>query len=430
VSAEGHQISWPICQEQHEIKPDQTCGYAGTFTEFWATSACFVLITENTDAERKTQQQQCYVWGDKKTFDIQYGVFISLNQAVIDDVTKQCEDSSKIAEHLATYWDQYKTQLIFLRQTSGANVLYSTAGELGLTGEPETGADTKGQEGQLTEIAELLATERAFAAKTQQGEMYSWGDPAYGGEQPQALSNIKALCATQRAFAVLNEQGKPFSWGGVDFQVDSMLQFKHVVSTDGGFAALTENGKVYSWGQPYQRSDDTQPYYSVPEALDAETVVQLTSTKGAFIARTEAGQVISWDDPIYNAANNATLDSDGAKALQDNGGMGGDSQTVTSFLEDADHTCINILTTDFAAAAICQSNTPEKTPTIALFGNAEFGAKVPLDQSGKLDLEKMTVINFSSPATDQKAAQDKTFGSDPIASLLFLYAIGTCYSFD
>ena len=51
--------------------------------------------------------------------------------------------------------------------------------------------------------------------------MITWGDPKYGAKAHDGLTDVTQLCASERAFAALTKAGGVVAWGDVDYGGDA-----------------------------------------------------------------------------------------------------------------------------------------------------------------------------------------------------------------
>lgn len=167
-------------------------------------------------------------------------------------------------------------------------------------------------------MEQVCATEGAFAAILEGGDVVAWGHPDFGGDSRAVrgqLRGAKDICSTERAFAVLLTSGGVVSWGpplsenapilkrgsstqtvreAVDYGGDCSLvqeQLSGVVkiySTASAFAALLDTGRVVTWGDQDHGGDSR----CIIEQL--VNVSCIHSNRGAFAAVLAGGGVVTW----------------------------------------------------------------------------------------------------------------------------------------
>ena len=148
----------------------------------------------------------------------------------------------------------------------------------------------------VVQLANLSATDRAFAFHGHGGEVVTWGDPRAGGDSSQVqeqLRNVQHFQATAGAFAAILDSGAVVTWGapgdgGDSSRVQEQLRnVQHIQATQGAFAAILESGAVVTWGDPGWGGDSSQ----VQEQL--RSVQHVQATGGAFAAILESGAVVT-----------------------------------------------------------------------------------------------------------------------------------------
>eukprot|EP00435_Cladocopium_sp_Y103_P014490 s1439_g3.t1 len=188
-----------------------------------------------------------------------------------------------------------------LSATFEAFALWCCGGNRVVTwGHPDRGGDCSSVQDQLTNVQQIQATFRAFAAILADGSVVAWGDPlygAYGGDctavQDQ-LRNVQQVQATDHAFAGILADGSVVSWGhpdsGGDCSTvqDQLRNVQQVQATDDAFAAILADGSVVSWGDPEYGGD----CIAVQDQL--RHVQQIQATAGAFAAILADESVVAW----------------------------------------------------------------------------------------------------------------------------------------
>ena len=68
---------------------------------------------------------------------------------------------------------------------------------------------------QLTNVQQIQATHRAFAAILGGGSVVTWGTDSYGGDSSAVqdqLKNVQQICASNNAFAAILGDGSVVTW--------------------------------------------------------------------------------------------------------------------------------------------------------------------------------------------------------------------------
>ena len=148
----------------------------------------------------------------------------------------------------------------------------------------------------LSNVVKIYSTaDGAFGALTNNGNVFVWGNPYYGGSSVfinsvyrgwiytgngkndntgngEKLSNVDKIYSTGYAFAALTKDGNVFVWGAPNYGGSSVYgdstyrgwiytgngtssneilsNVVKIYSTGGAFGALTNNGNVFVWGHP------------------------------------------------------------------------------------------------------------------------------------------------------------------------------------
>ena len=97
----------------------------------------------------------------------------------------------------------------------------------------------------------------AFAALLANGNVVTWGDPAFGGDSGHVqvqLQQVQQIYSTYYAFAALLSDQSVVTWGDPAFggdctEVQSQLRHVQTISgTVGAFVAICADGLMLSWG--------------------------------------------------------------------------------------------------------------------------------------------------------------------------------------
>jgi len=162
----------------------------------------------------------------------------------------------------------------------------------------------------------VYATERAFAILTNHGKLFTWGDPAYGGNssmvRDQLSAGVQQVFSNSGSFAAItsdvglapclnslqttHQKSGVITWGNPEVGADSEAvqqqlhgDIQHIYSNSSAFAALMSNGSVITWGDPDMGGNSDE----VKSQLAADIVHIYTNTH-AFAALTVTGAVITW----------------------------------------------------------------------------------------------------------------------------------------
>jgi alpha-tubulin suppressor-like RCC1 family protein len=245
-------------------------------------------------------------------------------------------------------------------------------------GSPEGQTDNENDSGDLDKITQninakkICSTDRAFAALTESGDVYVWGSIVYGGSveydegngevtkiEEEGFGPIKEIYSTRRAFAALTESGDVWVWGNPEYGgsseytggngnvakivADGFSNIKAIYSTDRAFAAVDNNGAVWVWGDPnygaYPIVGEGSVQKIEPEGFGA--VEKIYSNKGAFVALTVNGDVWVWGSsrmggsPIYDSATGvykiAALTNINIKAISSTSYIDGENNSGGAF---------------------------------------------------------------------------------------------------
>ena len=113
--------------------------------------------------------------------------------------------------------------------------------------------------------ASLSATIEAFALRCCVGnKVVTWGDPRHGGDCSAAqdqLTNVQQIQASSRAFAAILADGSVVAWGvpfcGGDCAAvqDRLRNVDQIQATRRAFAGILADGSVITWGHPQWGGD-------------------------------------------------------------------------------------------------------------------------------------------------------------------------------
>lgn len=228
----------------------------------------------------------------------------------------------------------------------------------------------------------------AFVALLDQGDVVSWGNPAFGGAAPP-LSNIVDVSCTQSAYAALDRVGTVRVWGnpaeGGRMGNVSAVGFVELVGNGNAFAGRKSNGSVVAWGA--NRDNDLVP----PLIGDYLDIVAVYGTSQAFAVRRQNNPVAAWgiagygesappglndvQDIIGSFAAFAALRSGGRVEAWGNPGYGGNLPGGLSGI--AHLGCAN-------AQAFCVLNNAQQ---VLAWGASEYGGTgAPIPNSGVVEV--------------------------------------------
>eukprot|EP00913_Durusdinium_trenchii_P024805 g23281.t1 len=208
-------------------------------------------------------------------------------------------------------------------------------------GNPHAGGATRYVYDQLQrDVSYVTANEHAFVAVRKDGSVVAWGDPQRGGDLSSVLVKLKqgatgggstrevkaqlrskviALYATQKAFAALKDTGNVISWGNESDGGDVLArpedrgEVGRIFCTQHAFAAVDRAfGRAFLWilfalSPATSRSLDAaaieliQDYGGDCDQVFAELVgiSEVCGTAYAFAALKHDGSVVTWGHPAY-----------------------------------------------------------------------------------------------------------------------------------
>jgi len=155
----------------------------------------------------------------------------------------------------------------------------------------------------LVNVTEIVASRTAFAALTSTGSVVTFGDRYGGGDSStvafQLQANVTALIASQSVFVAFKLDNSIVVWGNPYYGADISSVAGELASggiatvahTAAAFAALKEDGSVITWG----KSDFGGDSSAVAAQLNSQ-VWSLHSNHYAFAALKEDGSVVVWGD--------------------------------------------------------------------------------------------------------------------------------------
>eukprot|EP01015_Nassula_variabilis_P027352 TRINITY_DN558_c0_g1_i5.p1 TRINITY_DN558_c0_g1~~TRINITY_DN558_c0_g1_i5.p1 ORF type:complete len:391 (-),score=79.87 TRINITY_DN558_c0_g1_i5:30-1202(-) len=155
-------------------------------------------------------------------------------------------------------------------------------------------------------FVKISAGYQHMAAISENGELYTWGNPDHG-KLGHSANQMKPLNMRERDFSPRNRQDIP-----VPNKVD-LFHDKKIIDVDCGqlhTIALTEDGQVYTWGSKskgvlgYDTDNDQNPPQLVTELADKK-VVRVSSGADFNLALTADGKVYGWGNNSFGQLGNA-----------------------------------------------------------------------------------------------------------------------------
>ncbi|AJY40276.1 regulator of chromosome condensation (RCC1) repeat family protein [Burkholderia humptydooensis] len=210
------------------------------------------------------------------------------------------------------------------------------------------------------DVAELSATQSAFAVRRHDGRVAVWGNEAQGGTYATAATVTDARCIVGNgtAFALLRASGAVSAWGAEDAgatvpaNIAALRDLVNLYASSASFAGLRSTGQVVAWGSA---GTGAQVPADIGELTDIEDVI---CTLTAFAARRGNGSVVAW-----GAAESGGVVPDRIAARRD-------------IVELAAAT----------AGAVCVLTSGAQ---VLAWGDAAIGATVPPEISEQTDIEEV-----------------------------------------
>ena len=289
-------------------------------------------------------------------------------------------------------------------------------------------------DGYLNNIVNIHFNLRSYAALNLDKEVYVWGDPEYGGIDnsfatkiclnnnfDNNLNNIIEIYSNLKSYSVLNNNGEVFVWGDPNYgginkffatklRVDDSNSGKYlsdiikVYSTNYDYAGIDKNGYVYLWGKNYLDKNNKSCAFKIKLHNNyLSNIVKIHTTTKIFIAFDKNNNIYIWGDPLYggisqlfasqvkindktnnylsnifkicnNLASCAVLNNNGEVFVWGNPRFGGINNNLASKLRIGNHTSGNYLNNitkiynnDFAYAAL------NKNGEVYVWGQNLFG---------------------------------------------------------
>eukprot|EP00435_Cladocopium_sp_Y103_P037690 s863_g10.t1 len=149
----------------------------------------------------------------------------------------------------------------------------SQDGEVFTWGMPCSGGDSRNVQHRLQNVTKVVASHAAFAALLEDGSVVSWGDPLFGGDDLEVraeLKDIVKLFSCYNMFLAIRQDGKVIRWGdpavneiwehhGGHLEIEPLLSnVQEFAGNDRAFAAVLTDGSVLTWGDPKTGGDNKE----------------------------------------------------------------------------------------------------------------------------------------------------------------------------
>ena len=143
----------------------------------------------------------------------------------------------------------------------------------------------------LTDVIDIVANNKAFAALKKDGTVVCWGDRSYGANYEQVTLTQTSSNYTASSRTSISSQ---------------LTNVQYIYSTTEAFAALKKDGTVVAWGRAGITQSGTTTFssgstnasaldHSVVPATNALTnVVKIYSNSKAFVAKRSDGGLVTW----------------------------------------------------------------------------------------------------------------------------------------
>ena len=138
-------------------------------------------------------------------------------------------------------------------------------------------------------VADVYASDAAFAARRADGQVHAWGKPARGGASSSGLIPWAAVFPSRAGFGCVSTTGKMITWGDSNLSPPPSLArwvdegVCQAVAGGNGYAAVRCSGELQSW--PLTAN-------SLPKNIAA-----VYGNSMAFLAVAGDGVVTAWGDP-------------------------------------------------------------------------------------------------------------------------------------
>lgn len=320
-----------------------------------STDSAFAAVYDMRDATTPEEKGRIVTFGEiSSDFPMPEGVFGARKIASTDGAFAAITEDGRVY----TWGDQAMGANSSLVQPKLKNVkeIYSTErafaaltydGEVITWGDEYFGGSNTVVDFENERFADLAATAdprgslkvnisaKSYAAISDEGKLFAWGDTLYGGLLPQefeAYDDVEFVEANVSAFAAYTASGTLLSWGSFErpeieiididmvgsqpvkaeqFSMEGHVGVESIVSTNHAFAALKNNGSVIAWGNPNYGGDSGD--------LNLNDVVEVYSNRMAFAAKKRDGSIITWGHPEHGGDSSGVTGLDNVKYVVSTG---------------------------------------------------------------------------------------------------------------
>lgn len=156
----------------------------------------------------------------------------------------------------------------------------------------------------LTNVVKIFSTEQAFAALLNNGRIFVWGHPNFGGSNvydPNNINNQVAINNPKTYFGYIYDGNGKFNVNGNNI----ITGIKKIFSTNSAFAAVDADGAIFIWGNnnfggTYRGSG--RGYIKVNDTERLLNIKTITSNQFAFAALTEDNDIVTWGGQMYGGS--------------------------------------------------------------------------------------------------------------------------------
>ncbi len=213
-----------------------------------------------------------------------------------------------------------RSQSQYANETAFAAV--TDRGKVFTWGDSFSGGDSSGVSEDLNSgVNKIFQNKSSFAALKEDGSVVTWGDPNSGGDSTNVsdqLFDIKEIYSNATAYMAVRGDGALIGWGnrengGSGFNNDdeaahfgSFDRIDKIVATENAFALLTTDGNVYTCGQDREGGESTfnnkKTSYLNGQARD------IVASDKAFAVLTHSGDVTSWGETSHGGKTSSKQD--------------------------------------------------------------------------------------------------------------------------
>lgn len=189
--------------------------------------------------------------------------------------------------------------------TQGAYAVLLKDGSVLTWGEPGAGHDDEALPKRLTGITHVYANESQFVAKKSDGHIVVWGADlpfrSYQDEKVTALHGTRQIIVASQQdgtfFLIAPWQRYPLTRFSLK-SASTMSKIRGVFATQNAFAILRRNGVLEIW-------DDSVAYPNLEPTLIRHNVRTVATTEQAFAILMQDGHVETWGDPVLGGNTRA-----------------------------------------------------------------------------------------------------------------------------